>query len=440
MIATPPPPLEPLKLPPAFRFGAVGLVVAMAVIAYVTDLAPAAIAVAGVVAGAVFGWMAARSRLDTGSNESAVAKGAENEALLPSLVAAMELPAVVLDPLSAVVAHNGRARELFQHVRAGQALSQLSRNPELLSAVADAIRQNQPRTLQMVDRMPLGRRLLVSVSPIGGGGADGSLLLLQFRDLTEQDRLAQMRSDFIANASHELRTPLAALKGFIETLRGPARNDQVSRERFLTIMEAQAARMARILDDLLSLSRIEMRAHLAPEDVVEVSAIVRGAAHGLEPLASEAGIRLTFSGADVTHRVRGDRDELEQVFQNLIHNAIKYGHAGGCVDVSITETAAGAGAPARVAISVADDGPGIAEEHLPRLTERFYRVDTSQSRERGGTGLGLSIVKHILNRHRGELDIQSEVGKGSTFTVRLVSLGRASAAKIEKNIIEISTH
>ena len=229
-----------------------------------------------------------------------------------------------------------------------------------------------------------------------------------------------MRSDFIANASHELRTPLASLKGFIETLRGPARNDSAARERFLSIMEAQAARMARILDDLLSLSRIEMRVHVAPEGEAELSGIVGAVTKSLQPLADEARIAVRFAPGAERFVVRGDRDELEQVFQNLIHNAIKYGREGGKVDVDISRREKRDGG--HIAIAVADDGPGIAEEHLPRLTERFYRVDTATSRERGGTGLGLAIVKHILTRHRGELDIASRLGEGSTFTVVLPSV------------------
>ena len=244
-------------------------------------------------------------------------------------------------------------------------------------------------------------------------------MLVQFRDLSEQDRLTRLRTDFIANASHELRTPLASIKGFIETLQGPASADATARRKFLGIMEAQAARMTRILDDLLSLSRIEMREHLPPSDIFDVVSILRATVEGLEPIAREARITLEFGVAVGAAQVRGDRDELVQVFQNLIQNAIKYGHEGGRVDVTLVSHPAQSGQPPKIDIAVADDGPGIAEVHLPRLTERFYRVDTATSRERGGTGLGLAIVKHILNRHRGELNVASEPGKGSTFTVVL---------------------
>ena len=201
-----------------------------------------------------------------------------------------------------------------------------------------------------------------------------------------------------------------------------ARNDVAARTRFLGIMAAQAQRMNRILDDLLSLSRIEMRAHVRPEGPVDMSDLIAQVIRGLEPLALKADISLRFTLISEAAIVRGDRDELEQVMQNLIHNAIKYGRPAGSVDVSLRERTRGAAKRGALEVTVTDDGLGIAPEHLPRLTERFYRVDTARSREQGGTGLGLAIVKHILNRHRGELNISSEVGRGSRFTVVLETL------------------
>jgi two-component system, OmpR family, phosphate regulon sensor histidine kinase PhoR len=344
----------------------------------------------------------------------------------------LETPAFVIDGAGRVLCHNPRSRELFLNIADGQPLFQVSRNPGLLEAVQRAREQDVAQTGEIADRGTAGRRLIVTVSPLTSAGAStggigvrggarmAGIMLVQFRDLSEQDRLAQLRSDFIANASHELRTPLASLKGFIETLQGPASGDAAARTRFLGIMEAQAARMARILDDLLALSRIEMRAHVPPQDDVDLSLVVRAAAQGLEPIASAAKIRINLDAPVQPCLVRGDRDELEQVFQNLIENAVKYGHEGGKVDVTIVHSVDGRART--IAVVIADDGPGIAEEHRPRLTERFYRIDTAASRERGGTGLGLAIVKHILNRHQGELEIASELGKGSTFTVILKAL------------------
>jgi two-component system phosphate regulon sensor histidine kinase PhoR len=246
---------------------------------------------------------------------------------------------------------------------------------------------------------------------------EGPALLVVLRDISQEERLAQMRADFIANASHELRTPLTSLRGFIETLQGLARDDPEARAKFLDIMSIQAGRMTRLLDDLLSLSRLEMRAHVAPRGEVEINALVREVVDLLQPIAREAGITMIFAGEPAECLVRGDRDELVQVFQNLVQNAIKYG--GSHVDVMVTRTSGTGRARDRVIVEVRDDGPGIAEEHLPRLTERFYRVDVAASRDKGGTGLGLAIVKHVLNRHGGQLRITSTPGAGSTFAVVL---------------------
>ena len=373
-------------------------------------------------------WLSARRRLPKseklpGSNKELDHRAIENVALL---MAAIDVPAFLLDSSDRVLCHSTRALDLFPHIADGQLLHQVTRNPDLIETVQFARQVNTTRSSELADRSAFGRRMTVIVTPLrvalaqsGASDEKTGVLLVQFRDLSEQDRLSQLRSDFIANASHELRTPLASLKGFIETLQGSASGDAAARTRFLGIMEAQAARMARILDDLLSLSRIEMRAHLAPQDKVDVAAIALAAVHGLEPIATEAGIELSLAGTSQPVYVHGDRDELEQVFQNLIENAIKYGRHGGHVQITIQRRARSNTSPDRIAVEVSDDGPGIAETHLPRLTERFYRVDTATSRERGGTGLGLAIVKHILNRHRGELEINSTVGRGSKFTVVL---------------------
>ena len=233
-----------------------------------------------------------------------------------------------------------------------------------------------------------------------------------------------MRADFIANASHELRTPLTTLTGFIETLRGPAREDAEARERFLAIMHEQAARMIRLVEDLLSLSRIELNEHVMPQGRVALGPLLRHLADTLELRAGEHGMGIQLDLPPDLPEVLGDRDELAQVFQNLVDNGIKYGRAGSDITV-VAATGArpsysgDSGGSPFVSVAVRDCGEGIAREHLPRLTERFYRVDTARSREMGGTGLGLAIVKHILNRHRGFLDIQSTPGTGSVFTVFL---------------------
>jgi two-component system phosphate regulon sensor histidine kinase PhoR len=333
------------------------------------------------------------------------------------IVGALDIPAIVLDEQRRILAFNRHAADLFPAISRGNPLAMVSRHPDLLQSIERVSARGQTETAEITERMLQGRRFIVTSSPL----PVASLLLLQFRDTSEQERLAQLRADFIANASHELRTPLASIRGFIETLEGPARNDEGARVRFLSIMATQAVRMNRILDDLLSLSRIEMRAHLRPENQVDLGEIVAHVVRGLEPLAAQAEITLSYEPPGRPAVVRGDRDELEQVMQNLVHNAIKYGRQGGMVEVSIDGRPATKVTRAACTVSVRDDGPGIAPEHLPRLTERFYRVDTARSRAQGGTGLGLAIVKHILNRHRGELEITSEEGQGSQFTVILES-------------------
>jgi two-component system phosphate regulon sensor histidine kinase PhoR len=227
-----------------------------------------------------------------------------------------------------------------------------------------------------------------------------------------------MRADFVANASHELRTPLAALSGFIDTLQGPAREDVTARERFLAIMKAQATRMARLIDDLLSLSRVELSEHMHPDAPVDLASVLRQVVDGLQTLAIDRNVEIIVALPASPMIVPGDRDELTRVFENLVENALKYGATGKRVDVGLATVAASDGTP-EVLVTVRDYGPGIAAEHLPRLTERFYRVDVKQSRAEGGTGLGLSLVKHILNRHRGKLTIESVAGEGASFIARL---------------------
>ncbi len=333
-------------------------------------------------------------------------------------VDAMPDPAWVLDRTSLVLCANVPARGLFPSLRTGIQVSSAVRSPDVIEAVDRAHATGVVQHASLHERVPIERRLAVVVAPLlmPGGGEQDPSLLLTLRDLTEQDRLAQMRADFVANASHELRTPLASLRGFVETLQGPARNDPAARERFLRIMSTQADRMTRLIDDLLSLSRVEMREHVPPTTIVDLVAIASQAIQGLEPQATEGRITLILEAKTRPMRVRGDRDELLQVLQNLCQNAIKYGRENGRVEVQISRREGAGLRPARIAVAVIDNGPGIGAEHIPRLTERFYRVNDLQSREKGGTGLGLAIVKHIVSRHGGELHVVSELGQGSTFT------------------------
>jgi two-component system phosphate regulon sensor histidine kinase PhoR len=332
---------------------------------------------------------------------------------------------VALDSSFIILHFNARLEELFPNVRVGQALSQFSRNPELNQAVEKVATSSEPVVVDLFERVPVERRISATVSRIGVREARRGVpfLIISLRDLTEQDKLAQMRADFIANASHELRTPLASLRGFVETLQGPARDDPEARARFLTIMSSQATRMTRLIDDLLSLSRVEMKAHLPPRGVVDLAEVATYVAQALEPVAAQYKIKIVVTKGGGPIRIRGDRDEIVQVMHNLVHNAIKYGREGGHVEIGVARVLDGSPPVPRALIAVADDGPGIAPEHLPRLTERFYRVNVTASRDKGGTGLGLAIVKHILLRHRGELRISSVVGKGSTFSILFDEIG-----------------
>jgi two-component system phosphate regulon sensor histidine kinase PhoR len=337
------------------------------------------------------------------------------------VVDAVPEPAIVLDHGGYVVHANRMAVDLFGPRRRGGHVASMIRDPELLSAVDQALVSGAACSVELHGRVPVERRLLATVAPLdpSRSGADGPALLISFRDLSEEDRLARMRADFVANASHELRTPLASLRGFVETLQGAAKDDAQARERFLKVMGEQAERMTRLIDDLLSLSRVEMREHLPPSERVDLNDAVSHVIQSLQPIAGQAGTTLEFRRLETPAIIRGDSDEIVQVFQNLVQNAIKYGKRGGRIEVAIRREPAGGGRPARFVVAVADDGPGIAPQHLPRLTERFYRVSVAASREKGGTGLGLAIVKHILNRHRGELDVTSRLGEGSTFSVIL---------------------
>jgi len=324
-----------------------------------------------------------------------------------ALVSALPDPVFVVGPDMRVTAVNAAATKLLPAVRKNDVLVRGLRAPDVLDAVGRVFETGQTQNAVWLDRFPIERHFEIHLAPAQVGAARACVVVL--RDVTESRRIERMRSDFVANASHELRTPLASVLGFIETLQGPARDDEAAREKFLAIMADQARRMARLVGDLLSLSRIEQNLHIRPSAAVDLRALVAQIVDGLRTLAQESEVDLRFApGAPVV--VLGDRDELLRLAENLIENAIKYG-APAPVDVKV-EATSGQGV-----LTVADHGPGIAAEHLPRLTERFYRVDAGASRAKGGTGLGLALVKHIVARHRGRLSIESELGRGATFTV-----------------------
>ena len=339
-------------------------------------------------------------------------------AAVAAVVAGMPDPAVLLDRAGRVLHLNAAAAQLAPALRKNELAQFALRSPEIITALREAIATSEIRRATYLDHVPVDRWMELTVTPVPVptlfGGSD-KCMLMTFHDQTPLRRVEEMRADFVANASHELRTPLAALSGFIDTLQGPAKDDVKARERFLGIMHNQAKRMARLIDDLLSLSRVELSAHVRPDTLVDLVPIIRQVADGLELLARERQVTIDIDLPDTPVSIAGDREELLRLFENLIENALKYGASGGKVVVSLSQALTGEGAP-EVRVMVRDFGPGIAPEHLPRLTERFYRVDVGDSRAQGGTGLGLSLVKHILNRHRGRLLIESVPKQGATFT------------------------
>jgi two-component system, OmpR family, phosphate regulon sensor histidine kinase PhoR len=344
--------------------------------------------------------------------------------VVEAVLAGLPDPVVALDRHGDVVALNARASAMAPALRRGEPVSLALRVPEVLDSIRRAIASGGSQRVEFFERVPVDRWYEAIVTPIALTGSAPGLVLMAFHDLTPLRRVEEMRADFIANASHELRTPLAALAGFIETLQGSARDDTAARLRFLPIMQAQATRMARLIDDLLSLSRIELNAHLRPDKQVDLVAIMRQVADSLQTLARDRGVEIGVKAATDRLLVLGDRDELMRVFENLIENALKYAASGKKIDIGLSINDGTKGAR-EAAVKVRDHGPGIAPEHLPRLTERFYRVDVTESRAQGGTGLGLALVKHILNRHGGRLTIESIAGQGATFTAHLPVAGPA---------------
>jgi len=341
------------------------------------------------------------------------------QALDPKLLAlanAYPEPTLLLDRSGIVLGGNAAAEAMLGRMRVGTPISLTLRAPEVVEAVREAGISGAAGRVGFNLRVPVERSYEAHILPIrfdpGVKTGAPDLVMLVFRDLTQAMRVDQMRADFVANASHELRTPLASVTGFIDTLRGPARDDAAMREKFLGIMSEQARRMSRLIDDLLSLSRIEMNVHRMPETPVDLVQLVAHVRDSLSPLARDRKVEIALEIPSSPVVVRGERDDLIRLIENLVENGLKYGANGKRVEVKLRTDGADA------VLSVRDFGPGIPPEHLPRLTERFYRVDAAHSREQGGTGLGLAIVKHIAARHRARLGVESEVGKGAVFTVR----------------------
>jgi len=382
--------------------------------------------------------MTALQRLWTNRRDEAEATARSRQ----NIIDALPDPMLLLDRRRRVRNANAAARDLFNlqasdlqiggiygRLVADRDLAGIIRDPKVLEAVDTTLAKNLTTEAQLSLPSPIQRTYDVLIVPMPDPVEESSAVIVALSDQTERLKVERMRADFVANASHELRTPLAAVLGFIETLRGPAKDDAKAREEFLEIMFKQASRMARLIDDLLSLSRIELREHARPADAVDLATILKSTVELLQVESNRRKTRVTLEVPPDLPPALGDHGELGQVFANLLANAIKYGGDEGRVEidarVSDERPLAMPGIGPCLKISVRDHGEGIPREHIPRLTERFYRVDNARSRSLGGTGLGLAIVKHITNRHRGALTIDSTPGLGSTFTVWLPFVERA---------------
>jgi len=420
---------------PSLWLVAVCLALAFAALRW-TDLAPGVVAAATVVVIAT-AWA---TRVVAGDATPVARLGRRDTRRTPwpdsgmkTVVEALDDPCIVVDAGEVVRYVNREATVRYGAVRLGDPLSFRLRVTVLHDALDRVVALNRPEQVEWQEKVPTERWLRGHLSPMRfppdprGDDRKPDFVLIRLEDLTESRRVERMRADFVANASHELRTPLAAVTGFIETLQGPARNDAVAREKFLVVMAEQAGRMRRLIDDLLSLSRIEMRAHLKPDTVIDLAGVVAQVVELASSAAETAGVELRLFGCDEPRPVLGDRDELVQIFTNLVENGVKYGGAGGRVDVSLETDGR------HVTAAVRDYGQGIDPVHLPRLTERFYRAHAENSREKRGTGLGLAIVKHIVARHGGRLAIDSKPGEGSTFSVRLDAPLAGTTAEASKN-------
>lgn len=328
-------------------------------------------------------------------------------------------PVIILNADREIVLINKAAAEIVSGNFTGRDLALALREPSVLEVTELVLAGQGPQVVDILFHAPVTRAFTVQAVPIDRRDAAAMLI---FKDMTTVKAAEEMRADFVANVSHELRSPISSLFGFIETLQGAAKDDSDARERFLAMMHEEAARMSRLIDDLLSLSRVEAGEHIRPDGRVDLKAALKTTAELLHLRAQERNMSINIQCPDDLRDAVGVHDELIQVFQNLIDNALKYGEEGSVVTVTagdIERSPDGRGPG--VSVAVHNLGPTIPEQHLPRLTERFYRVDKGRSRDMGGTGLGLAIVKHILNRHRGRLAIESGDETGTTMTVQLPS-------------------
>ncbi len=396
-------------------YATVGLVLLAALLAVGWISKGAALAVAVLVFVGSF-WMNERaSVISAPAREETV-----DTALAAAILDALPDPVVLLDKKREVLALNQAAAELMGDNARGHDLSMSFRHPEILDGVSMAISGGTAKATEITLSTPVRRIFEAYATALPKGIAGKARAILVLHNVTLARQAEEMRADFVANVSHELRSPLSSLVGFIETLQGPAKDDASARKKFLGVMEGEAGRMARLIDDLLSLARIEVNEHVRPQGKADVADILRGVMDVLSVKAKKRGITINLEIDAGVINVPGDTDQLTEIFQNLVDNAIKYGAENEPV---LVHTQAVKRIPdiggAGICISVTNHGELIAPEHLPRLTERFYRIDKGRSRQMGGTGLGLAIVKHIVARHRGRMMVESGAAAGTVFSVYL---------------------
>ncbi len=353
----------------------------------------------------------------------------EQPTLFVNIMENLTDPLLFLSKNETILLANKSASEMFGGDIVNKKISDVLFDTEALSAIEKAIETGLSETIEFSIPNPRPKSYLLRIHVhqksgvnLGEDGRNNRTLLLTIYDITSIREAERMRVDFVANVSHELRTPLASILGFVETLQGPAKDDPQAMMRFLKIMQDEASRMLRLIEDLLSLSHIERDAHIPPDEKVSVNKIIDSVIETLNIRLSERTMTTSFNSEDNANTIIGDRDQLTQVFQNLIDNAIKYGAENSNIEIDIKTQWDEEANNNYLVVSVKNEGAGIAPEHIARLTERFYRVDTARSRSLGGTGLGLAIVKHIIQRHEGKLSFESKVGEYTVAIIRLPML------------------
>ncbi len=356
--------------------------------------------------------------------------GDDTHSLFINIMENLNDPFLLLNQKEVILLANKSAKSMFGNNIVNQNISDYLYDVEALLAINKAVESGKSDTVEFMSGSPLPRSYLLRIYVLEKTSNYGNYedlnipqdertIFLTIYDITSIREAERMRVDFVANVSHELRTPLASILGFIETLQGAAKNDTVAIERFLKIMQDEASRMTRLIEDLLSLSQIERNAHIPPDHNISLKKIIENVIETMDMRLLDKSMTVKFTTEFETGNINGDRDQLTQVFQNLLDNGIKYGEEGTNITIEMNRYLERTEDKEYMEIKITNRGAGIAPEHIERLTERFYRVDTARSRSLGGTGLGLAIVKHIIQRHEGKLSFQSEVDNFTSATVFL---------------------